>query len=118
MSEAFAGHIRSRREDLLRSGAPDYSLRRVATRVGVSAQFLSRVEKGEALPSEAVIERIAHVLDEDPDVLFALAGKVPEDLREVIRERPVLFSRLLRELRRCPSETVERVVREVRDGEW
>ena len=69
-------------------------------------------------PSEATIKRLAAVLDEDPDILLALAGKVSEDLRNVILKRPLLFAELLRQLKNCPDEAVLRLVREVRDGNW
>ena len=61
---------------------------------------------------------VANELDLDPDALLALAGKVSSDLREVIRRRPELFGRLIRELRDLPDHAVLRIAREVRDGEW
>jgi hypothetical protein len=36
----------------------------------------------------------------------------------VIRRRPELFGRLIRELRDLPDHAVLRIAREVRDGEW
>jgi transcriptional regulator with XRE-family HTH domain len=77
------------------------------------------VERGEvAPPSEETILRLAHELTLDPDTLLALAGKVSSDLKEVIRRRPELFGRLIRELRDLPDHAVLRIAREVRDGEW
>ena len=57
-------------------------------------------------------------LNEHPDVLLALAGKVSSDLQEIIKNRPALFGELIRELKQLPDNAVLRLVREVRDGDW
>ena len=107
--------VRERRQE----GDPQYSLRKVAERVGVEPSYLSKVERGEvAPPSEEKIVRLAEDLGENPDVLLAMAGKVSGDLQEIIRRRPRLFAELLRELKTVPEHAILRLVREVRDGEW
>ena len=91
----------------------------MAGRIGVEPSFLSKVERGaEAPPSEAKVIALAEDLGEDPDVLLALAGKVSNDLLEIVRRRPALFAELIRELKNLPDRAVLRVVREVRDGDW
>ena len=100
-------------------GDPDFSLRRVATRCGVTAPYLSRVERGEvAPPGEETLTRLAQDLGEDPDVLLAMAGKVSADLRSAILARPKLFAELIRSIKSMPDHAVLRIVREVRDGNW
>ncbi len=112
---AFLRETRERRA----AADAEFSLRRVAQRVGVESSYLSKVERGlEASPSESTLRRLARELDVDTDVLLALAGKVSSDLQEVIRRRPQLFGELLRQLRDAPDHAVLRLVREVRDGEW
>jgi len=114
----FGALLRERRE-ALRASDRSFSLRQVADRIGVEPSYLSKVERAEvAPPSEETILRLAKELDLDPDVLLALAGKVSTDLKEVIRRRPELFGRLIRELRDLPDHAVLRIAREVRDGEW
>jgi transcriptional regulator with XRE-family HTH domain len=114
----FGHHIRARREQL-RQKDRRYSVRQIATRIGVEPSYLSKVERSETPPpSEAKIRLLAKELDEDPDVLLAMAGKVSSDLQEVIRRRPRLFGELLRELKEMPDHAVLRLVREVRDGDW
>jgi transcriptional regulator with XRE-family HTH domain len=96
-----------------------YSLRKVANRIGVEPSYLSKVERGEQPPpSEAKIRALAEDLRENADVLLALAGKVSRDLQEIIRQRPELFSQLIKELKDLPDQAVLRIVREVRDGNW
>ena len=114
----FGQYIRTRRL-AMDERVGGYSIRRTAAMVGVQFSYLSKVERGEvAPPSEATIKKLAVVLEEDPDVLLALAGKVSEDLRNVILKRPQLFAELLRELKNTPDKSVLRLVREVRDGNW
>jgi len=85
----------------------------------VQPGYLSRIETSDvAPPSEATIKALAAELDENEDVLLALAGKVSEELRAVIVKRPQLFGDLLRQLAEAPDCAVLRVVREVRDGDW
>ena len=114
----FGTYLRERREARL-AGDRSFSVRQLAARIGVEPSYLSKVERGEtAPPSEEKILRLAAELDEDPDVLLALAGKVSSELQAVIRRRPRLFAELIRELRDMPEHAVLRLVREVRDGKW
>ncbi len=114
----FGLFIRDRRERLRREDRR-FSVRQLAQRLGVEPSYLSKVERGEtAPPSEAKILLLAKELNEDPDVLLAMAGKVSSDLQEVIRKRPELFGQLIRDLKDMPEHAVLRLVREVRDGRW
>jgi HTH-type transcriptional regulator, competence development regulator len=118
MARAFGDYVRSKREKLRKVDAR-YSVRQVAARIGVQPAFLSKVERGEQPPpSEAKIVALARELDEDSDVLLALAGKVSTDLQRAIVKRPQLFAELIRQLKDLPDHAVLRVVREVRDGNW
>ncbi len=114
----FGSYVRERREARRRLDRR-YSLRQVAQRIGVEPAYLSKVERDEVPPpSEEKVRRLAAELDEDVDMMLALAGKVSADLLAVIRARPALFASLIRELRSAPDHAIVRVVREVRDGDW
>lgn len=114
----FGDYIRQLREAKKAEDAA-FSVRQVAQRVGIEPSYLSKIERGEQPPpGETTIAAIARELDEDKDVLLALAGKVSSDLQAAIRKRPKLFAQLIRELRKLPDHAVLRVVREVRDGDW
>ena len=94
-------------------------MRQLAQRIGVEPSYLSKVERDQvAPPSEATITRLARELDEDPDMLLAMAGKVSSDLQDIIRRRPQLFAELLRQLRDARRRDPSRVAREIRDGDW
>ncbi len=115
---SFGRFIREARER--RQGDDvSFSLRQVAQRIDVEPAYLSKVERDEvAPPSEATIVRLARELDEDPDVLLAMAGKISSDLAAIIRKRPRLFAQLIRDLKAMPDHAILRLVREVRDGDW
>ena len=116
MSE-FGSYVRERREALNQDGS--YSVRKLAARIKVQPSFLSKVERGEQPPpSEAKILALAEELGEDPDMLLAMAGKVSEELRDIIMRRPRLFAQVIRQLADLPDHALLRVVRQVRDGEW
>jgi len=96
-----------------------YSLRQLAQRIGLEPSYLSKLERGEQIHlSEEKIVALAKELHEDPDLLLALNGKISSDVQVIIRKRPQLFAQLIRELKNTPDQTVLRIVREVRDGNW
>ncbi len=114
----FGKYIREHRE-VLKSKDRSFSVRQVAHRIGVEPAYLSKIERGDvAPPSEAKILSLAEELDEDPDVLLAMAGKVSSDLQEIIRKRPHLFADLIRQLKTMPDNAILRIARDVRDGDW
>ena len=114
----FGKYIKSKREELA-STSKNYSVRKVAKAIDVEPSYLSKVERGiTAPPSEAKILALAKYLDEDPDVLLAMAGKVSSDLQAIIRKRPRLFADLIRKLKEEPDHAVLKVVRQVKTGDW
>ncbi len=115
---SFGTYVRASREQR-RTEDPTFSLRQVASRIGVEPAYLSKAERDEVPPPSAeTIVRLASELGEDPDTLLAMGGKVSKDLLEVIRRRPKLFADLIRALKEAPDHAVVKVVREVRDGDW
>ena len=114
----FGEYIREHRE-ALKANDRRFSVRQVAKRIGVEPAYLSKIERGDvAPPSEAKIRALAKELDEDADMLLAMAGKVSTDLQEIIRKRPQLFADLIRQLKTLPNHAILRIARDVRDGDW
>ena len=115
---SFGAYLRAAREQK-RSSDPGFSVRQLAGRIGIQPSYLSKVERDEQPPpSEETIKSLAAELDEDPDVLLALAGKVSAELQAIVRQRPKLFAELIRQMKDMPDHAVLRLVREVRDGQW
>ena len=119
MSNALGRYLRKCREAKRLHEGKQFSLRQLAHRIGVEPSYLSKIERGlEARPSEETTRALALELGEDPDALLAMAGKVSQDLQDIIRKRPQLFAQLIREMKNMPEHAVLRLVREVRDGDW
>lgn len=119
MNNSLGRYLRKRREAKQEEEGNQYSLRQLAQRIGIEPSYLSKIERGlEPRPSEETTRALALALGEDPDVLLAMAGKVSQDLQEIIRKRPQLFAQLIREMKNMPDHAVLRLVREVRDGAW
>jgi transcriptional regulator with XRE-family HTH domain len=95
--------------------AKGFSLRKFAEEVGVSPTYLSHVEQGEADPPTAErVKKMASLLDENADEMIALAGRVPEDLPEIIQSHPSRIPELLREMDGLTDEQLLVVVNYVR----
>jgi transcriptional regulator with XRE-family HTH domain len=88
----FGTFIRERRT------AKGYSLRRFAELVGISPTYLSHVEqdKVESPPTADRIQSMAELLGESADELAGMAGRIPDDLAEIIQSQSVEMSALLR----------------------
>jgi DNA-binding XRE family transcriptional regulator len=74
----IAAHIRERRFEL------DLTQKEVAERADTSHSYISRVEKGDHLPTLAVLKRILAVLDEE--LLIGIVQRATDDGEEPERE--------------------------------
>lgn len=86
--------------DILREKrvAMGFSLRKFAEMVGVSPTYLSQVEQNNVdAPTAERVKRMAELLAESSDEWIALAGRVPDDLSEIIQSEPTEIPELLRE---------------------
>lgn len=100
---SFGQQLRQRRI------AKGYSLRKFAELVGVSPTYLSQVEQGNADPPTAErVQRMADLLGENADEWIALAGRVPEDLPEIIKTHAQVPD-LLRALKGLTADQLRRL---------
>jgi transcriptional regulator with XRE-family HTH domain len=77
--------------------ARGYGLRELAGVAGMTPAYLSMIENGKVPPpSEQKVMAIAHYLEVDAAEFLTLAGRLPEDLVEILRERPLHMTALLR----------------------
>ena len=90
--------------------AKGFSLRKFAGDVGVSPTYLSQVEQDNVDPPTADrVKRMAELLGENIDEWTALAGRLTEDLPEIIREAPTAVPDLLRAVRGFTAEQLRRL---------
>ena len=89
----FGRTVRDKRE------AMGLGLRELAKRVGMSAAYLSKIERGQfPPPAEEKVVRIADLIELDRDELLALAGKVATDVADAIIRQPGLLTEVVRRL--------------------
>ena len=73
-----------------------WTQKQLADRLDVSVSYISKVERERLhfgdYPSAKFIHKLAEELDGDEDELLLLADKVPDALRQRIRERPEVFN--------------------------
>lgn len=88
----------------------EYGLREFAKLIGVSATYLSQVERGELPPpAEERVVKTAQLLGLDKDELLGLAGKVAEEIEDIIVEKPKEAADLLRAIQRLTPEQVKQL---------
>jgi len=90
-----------------------YSLRKFAELVGISPTYLSLVEKGkvERPPTVERVRKMAELLGENPDQWIAMAGRVPDDLSEIIRSEPEAMPELLRAAKGLSAEELRKITK-------
>ncbi len=84
----------------------------LSRQVGVNWTYISKIESASlAPPSAETIRRIAQALDADENELLALAGKIPDGLRQAMKENPLL-AELVRVLskRVLPDEIYQQMI--------
>ncbi len=65
--------------------------RELADRVNIDFSYLSKIESGAMPPpSEKVISQLAEALNADKDELIILAGRIPADVAEILKNRETL----------------------------
>ena len=89
--ETFGEFIRRRRLE------KQIGLRQMSLKIGVSATYLSKIERNEIPPPiESRIKKIASELGCDADELLARGGRVSSDLCDIIKSSPIKMAQLLR----------------------
>lgn len=104
--QEFGSYIKERREELAKDDRA-FTQRQISLRIGIEPSYLSKIERG--LPvslSEEKIILLAKELNVDTDYLLALGGKISSDVQEIIKSRPELFSKVVREMKNMPDEAI------------
>jgi len=91
-------------------------LRELARRLGISATYLSQIESDACpTPIEERVMAMAQALEQDPDELLALAGRVASDVDAIIRARPRAMATFLRTARGLSEEDLRRLTEQIRE---
>ena len=113
----FSETVRAARQRRQAEEGSGFSLRAVASRVGLSPSAMSQIENGGLLPEEQTVRRIASEIGFDPDELVSLSGRLPVALRDVLLDRPELRG-LVEKLATASPEKVEQVMKMIDEGDW
>ena len=94
--------------------AKGLTLRDLAAKVNVGFTYLSRAENERLqygdYPSNALIEKMATVLDADADELLFLAKRIPDRMKQRILERPDAFRKLVE----VDDKTLDKLVAQIK----
>ena len=105
--------------DLLRATrvAKGYSLRKFAELSETSASWLSLIEqaKNERPPAAERVRRMAKLLGQDPEEWVALAGRIPEDVTDIIKNEPQAMPALLRAAKGLTADELRELTEQIRD---
>jgi transcriptional regulator with XRE-family HTH domain len=85
----------------LRTGA-GLGIKKLAPELGVNYTYLSKLENKDVRPSEDFVKRVARYFDYNEDQLLMAAGRIPEEILEILRENPEEAIDFLRERFRRP----------------
>jgi transcriptional regulator with XRE-family HTH domain len=76
--------------------AQGIGIKRLAPDLGVTYSYLSKLENGEVGPSEEFVGRVSVYFQYDKSELLLAAGKVPDDILEILRSHPQEAVKFLR----------------------
>jgi transcriptional regulator with XRE-family HTH domain len=71
-------------------------IKRLAPELGVNYTYLSKLENNQTGPSEQLVGRVAEYFGYDRNQLLLSAGKVPDEILEILRKNPDDAIELLR----------------------
>lgn len=95
-NKSFGEVIREAREQR-KIHDPNYTLRQLAKRVGISPTLLSQVENDEFPPPKAeTVIRLAEALDIDQSVLLTKANRLDPTLQRIVTQRQQELASFLR----------------------
>jgi transcriptional regulator with XRE-family HTH domain len=72
-------------------------IKKLAPELGVNYSYLSKLETDSITPSAGMVQRVAAYFNYDSDRLLLAAGKVPEEILQILRENPDDALQFLRE---------------------
>lgn len=112
MEKSFGKLIKEARKD------KGYSQRELAKFLGVDFTYLSKLENDRAdyAPKEEVIRGLARNLSLDEEELIFLAGRIPQQYEEILKQNPKEMLALFRRMQENP-EFAQKISQAAREGE-
>lgn len=80
------------------------SIKKLGSKLDINYSYISKIENNHSIPSKNFIEKIAEIFGYDKEELMLRAGKIPEDIIEILKYNPKATADFLREKFVNPSE--------------
>ncbi len=72
------------------------SIKKLGSQLDINYSYISKLENNHTIPSEDFIKKIAAIFDYDKEELMLRAGKIPDDIIEILRSNPKEAVKFLR----------------------
>jgi len=73
-----------------------YSIKSLSSELDLNYSYISKLENNHSLPSEEFIKKVSKIFGYDKEELMLRAGKIPEDIVNILRENPKEAANFLR----------------------
>jgi len=64
------------------------SIKKLAPEIGVDYTYISKLENSKVIPSTKTINKLSEYFNYDSDELLLSAGKLPEDIEDILKNNP------------------------------
>lgn len=64
------------------------SIKKLAPVLGLDYTYISKIENSKLYPSSEVVEKFAKYFNYNSDELMLSAGKIPEDIQDILQNNP------------------------------
>ncbi len=71
-------------------------IKKLSSHLNISHSYISKLENNKSLPSEEFIRKISEIFEYDKEELMIRAGRLPEDILNILRENPKEATQYLR----------------------
>jgi transcriptional regulator with XRE-family HTH domain len=72
------------------------SIKNLGSKLDINYSYISKIENDHSIPSEDFIGKIAELFDYDKEELMLRAGKIPDDIVDIIKQNPKEAAEYLR----------------------
>ena len=74
------------------------SIKKLGSRLDINYSYISKLENEHSIPSEDFIGKIAELFNYDKDELMLRAGKIPDDILQILKNNPKDAAEFLRKI--------------------
>jgi len=72
------------------------SIKKLAPEIGLNYTYISKLENSKVMPSPKVINKLSRYFNYSTDELMLMAGKIPSDIQEILKNNPKEALNILR----------------------